>query len=266
MREQYLREAIAAGPHVVNRLRELLQWEILAGLHRAESFRHIAFVGGTCLRLLHGLHRFSEDLDFSMISSGEAAFLTALPQELQRHLVGSGFHDVEMTSSDSPGAVTSIWIKFPGLLHEMGASPMATEKLSIKLEIDRNPPEGAITETKVLSTPTLMAITVHDMPSLMAGKLHAILARPYTKGRDWYDLLWYCGKAVEPNSALLTAALSQRPSPYCQIGEEWRKGALAAAEQCDWKEVLQDVGPFLENAADRTLINKETILSALGQG
>lgn len=102
MREQYLREAIAAGPHVVNRLRELLQWEILAGLHRAESFRHIAFVGGTCLRLLHGLHRFSEDLDFSMISSGEAAFLTALPQELQRHLVGSGFHDVEMTSSDSP--------------------------------------------------------------------------------------------------------------------------------------------------------------------
>lgn len=143
---------------------------------------------------------------------------------------------------------------------------MATQKLSIKLEIDRNPPDGAMTETKVLSTPTLMAITVHDMPSLMAGKLHAILARPYTKGRDWYDLLWYCGKAVEPNSALLTAALSQRPSPYCQIGEEWRKGALAAAEQCDWKEVLQDVGPFLENAADRTLINKETILSALGQG
>jgi hypothetical protein len=143
---------------------------------------------------------------------------------------------------------------------------MASQKLSIKLEIDRNPPAGARLETKVKSTPSLMAITSYDTPSLMAGNLHAILARPYTKGRDWYDLIWYLGKAVEPNTSLLTAALAQRPSPYCQVGEEWRKGALAAAEQCDWKSVLQDVGPFLENAADRTLINQETIRSALGQG
>lgn len=266
MREQYLRESIAAGPHAVNRLRELLQWEILAGLHRAESFRHIAFVGGTCLRLLHGLHRFSEDLDFSMISSGEASFLTALPQALRRHLAGSGLDDMEITSSDHLGAVTSIWLKFPGLLHELGVSPMAAQKLSIKLEIDRNPPSGAGMETKVKSTPSLMAITAYDMPSLMAGKLHAILARPYTKGRDWYDLLWYCGKGIEPNTALLTAALVQRPSKFCQIGEDWRKGALAAAEQCDWKAVLQDVSPFLEKAADQTLLNKESILSAIRQG
>lgn len=263
MREQYLRESVAAGPHAVNRMRELLQWEILAGLHRAESFRHIAFVGGTCLRLLHGLHRFSEDLDFSFIAGGDASLLTALPSALRKHLAGAGFDDVEITTSDSPGAVTSIWIKFPGLLHEMGASPMASQKLSIKLEIDLNPPAGAMTDTKVHSTPSLMAITAHDMPSLMAGKLHAILARPYTKGRDWYDLLWYCGKAVEPNTALLTAALGQRASEYCQTGVEWRKGAIAAAEQCDWNAVLQDVGPFLENAIDRTMLNKETILSAL---
>jgi hypothetical protein len=244
-------------------MRELLQWEILAGIHRGESFCHIAFVGGTCLRLLHGLHRFSEDLDFSFIKGGDASILTSLPEALGRHLAGSGFDDVEISSSDSQTAVTSIWIKFPGLLHEMGASPMASQKLSIKLEIDLNPPAGAMTETKVHSTPSLMAITAHDMPSLMAGKLHAILARPYTKGRDWYDLLWYCGKAVEPNTALLTAALGQRPSEHCQRGAEWRKGAIAAAEQCDWKEVLQDVGPFLENASDRSLLNKETILSAL---
>jgi hypothetical protein len=263
MREQYLREAIAEAPHAVNRLRELLQREILAGLHRAESFRNIAFVGGTCLRLLHGLHRFSEDLDFSFIDGGDASFLTVLPAALRKHLAGSGFDDVEITTSDSPGAVTSIWIKFPGLLHEMGASPMATQKLSIKLEIDQNPPAGAGLETKVKSTPTLMAITVHDMPSLMAGKLHAILARPYTKGRDWYDLLWYCGKAVEPNTELLTAALAQRPSEYCWKGVEWRKGALAAVEECDWKAVIQDVSPFLENAADRNLLNKETMLAVL---
>jgi len=263
MREQYLMESVAAGPHAVNRMRELLQWEILAGLHRAESFRYIAFVGGTCLRLLHGLHRFSEDLDFSFIAGRDASLLTALPSALRKHLAGSGFNDVEITSSDSLGAVTSVWIKFPGLLHEMGASPMTAQKLSIKLEIDQNPPSGAVTETKVHSTPSLMAITAHDMPSLMAGKLHAILARPYTKGRDWYDLLWYCGKAVEPNTKQLTAALAQRPSVYCQTGTEWRRGAITAAEQCDWKVVLQDVSPFLENAVDRTMLNKETILSAL---
>lgn len=263
MREQYLRESAAAGSHAVNRMRELLQWEILAGLHRAESFRHIAFVGGTCLRLLHGLHRFSEDLDFSFIEGEDASILTSLPPALRKQLAGAGFDDVEITTSDSPGAVTSIWIKFPGLLHEMGASPMASQKLSIKLEIDLNPPAGAMTETKVHSTPSLMAITAHDMPSLMAGKLHAILARPYTKGRDWYDLLWYCGKAVKPNTALLASALVQRPSEYCKTGVEWRKGALAAAEQCDWKEVLRDVSPFLESIADRNLLNKETMLSAL---
>jgi hypothetical protein len=213
--------------------------------------------------LLHGLQRFSEDLDFSFIEGGDASLLTALPSALRKHLAGSSFNDVEITSSDSLGAVTSVWIKFPGLLHEMGASPMAAQKLSIKLEIHQNPPSGAVTETKVHSTPSLMAITAHDMPSLMAGKLHAILARPYTKGRDWYDLLWYCGKAVEPNTELLTAALAQRPCEYCQTGVEWRKGALAAVEQCDWNAVLQDVSPFLESAIDRTLLNKETILSAL---
>ena len=263
MKEQYLRESVAAGPHAVNRMRELLQWEILAGLHRAESFRHIAFVGGTCLRLLYGLRRFSEDLDFSFIQGGDASTLTSLPQALGRHLAGSGFDDVEITTSGAQTAVTSIWIKFPGLLHEMGVSPMTAQKLSIKLEIDQNPPAGATTETKVHSTPSLMAITAYDMPSLMAGKLHAILARPYTKGRDWYDLLWYCGKAVEPNKELLTAALVQRASVYCQTGEAWREGALAAAEQCDWNSVIQDVSPFLENAGDKNLLNKETMLSVL---
>jgi predicted nucleotidyltransferase component of viral defense system len=264
MREQYLREATAAGPHATNRMRELLQWEILSGLHREESFRHIAFVGGTCLRLLHGLHRFSEDLDFSMIGGGDALEITSLSRSLQRHLAGSGFDDVEITSSHSSGAVTSIWLKFPRLLHELGASPMATQKLSIKLEIDRNPPDGASVETKVKSTPSLMAITAYDIPSLMAGKLHAILARPYTKGRDWYDLLWYLGKAVEPNTTMLTAALAQRPSRYCKSGEEWRKGATSAAEQCDWNAVLRDVSPFLENASDFSLLNKNTLLCALG--
>jgi hypothetical protein len=263
MREQYLRDAATAGPHAVNRLRELLQWEILSGMHQAESFRHIAFVGGTCLRLLHGLRRFSEDLDFSVISSGSESCITSLPYALQRHLVGVDFGDVEITSAGSIGAVTSIWIKFPGLLHELGDSPMPLQKLSIKLEIDCNPPAGASVETKVYSAPSLMAISAHDMPSLMAGKLHAILARPYTKGRDWYDLIWYCGKRIEPNMDLLSAALAQRPSKHCQIGEKWKSGVRSVAELCDWNAVLRDVGPFLENAFDRTLLSKETMFAAL---
>ena len=263
MREHYLRESSAAGPHAANRMRELLQWEILAGLHRSESFRHIAFLGGTCLRLLHGLQRFSEDLDFSLLPGGDASFHAPLKRALQRHLIGSGFDDVEITSADSLGAVTSIWVKFPGLLHELGSSPMPSQKLSIKLEIDLNAPAGASVETRVKSTPSLMAITAHDKPSLMAGKLHAILARPYTKGRDWYDLLWYCGQDVRPNLPLLDAALAQRSSGHCRSGTEWRQGAISAAELCDWKAVIRDVSPFLENVSDTALLNKETMLSLL---
>jgi hypothetical protein len=262
MREQFLEQAKARGPHGINHLRELLQWEILAALHSAEAFKEVAFVGGTCLRLVHGLHRFSEDLDFSAQKPGELA-LACWTRHVEKHLGDCDLADVEVTGKNAGASVASVWVKFPSLLNELGASAMPTQKLGIKLEFDANPPRGATFERHVVSSPRLMALTTHDLPSLMAGKLHAILARPYTKGRDWYDLVWYLGRRTEPNLTMLDAALGQIPSPWCKTATDWKAGVLSAARAANWAQVQRDVGPFLEIAGEIDMLDQNVVADVL---
>lgn len=264
MRQQLIEQAKARGPHGVNLLRELLQWEILVALHSAEAFKEVAFVGGTCLRLVHGLHRFSEDLDFSALKPGNLA-LPDWIRHVERHLGDCDLADVEVTSKNSEASVASVWVKFPSLLRELGASAMPTQKLGIKLEFDANPPAGATFERHVVSSPRLMALTTHDLPSLMAGKLHAIMARPYTKGRDWYDLAWYLGRRTEPNLALLDAALTQIPSSWCKRATDWRAGVSSAARAANWAQVQRDVGPFLEIAEEVNILDQEVVVGMLNR-
>lgn len=258
MRAQFIGQAKARGPHAVNHLRELLQWEILAALHAAEAFKELAFVGGTCLRLVHGLHRFSEDLDFSAQKPGKLEIVDWI-RHVERHLGDCDLADVEVTSKNVGAAVASAWVKFPSLLKELGASAMPTQKLGIKLEFDVIPPAGATFERHVVSSPRLMALTTHDLSSLMAGKLHAILARPYTKGRDWYDLVWYLGRRTQPNIPMLDAALAQIPSPWCKAATDWRAALSSVARAANWSEVQRDVGPFLEIAGELKMLDQDVL-------
>jgi hypothetical protein len=145
MRQQFIEQVKARGPHGLNHLRELLQWEILAALHSAEAFKEVAFVGGTCLRLVHGLHRFSEDLDFSAQKPGQLALVDWIGH-VKRHLDDCDLADVEVTGKNAGASVASVWVKFPSLLNELGASAMPTQTLGIKLEFDANPPGGAAFE------------------------------------------------------------------------------------------------------------------------
>jgi Ser/Thr protein kinase RdoA (MazF antagonist) len=110
-----------------------------------------------------------------------------------------------------------------------------------------------------------MAVGVHDLPSLMAGKLHAVLARSYTKGRDWYDLLWYLGKKVEPNTGFLQNALDQQSSKWCSDAEDWRAAVRALTLQADWAAIHRDVGPFLESGSEIGMMREEIFLAALGK-
>jgi len=262
MREQFLEQARTRGPHAINHLREQLQWEILAALHSAEAFKEVAFVGGTCLRLVHGLHRFSEDLDFSAQKPGKLALVDWIGH-VEKHLSACDLADVEVTSKNGSASLESVWIKFPSLLSELGASAMPTQKLGIKLEFDAKPPGGATLRGHVVSSPRLMALTTYDPPSLMAGKLHAILARPYTKGRDWYDLVWYLGHRTEPNLPMLDAALAQISSPWCKTATDWRAGVLSAAQAANWAEVKRDVGPFLEIAEEIEMLDQDVVSAVL---
>ena len=108
---------------------------------------------------------------------------------VKRDLAFAGFQ-VDVTWNERH-VVQVGWVRIAGLLHEAGLAAMPAEKLSIKVEIDTNPPHGARTEKRVVTRYVTFLLHHHDLPSLMAGKIAAVLTRKYTKGRDWYDLAWY---------------------------------------------------------------------------
>ena len=264
MRKTLLQPALAAPPlQRMNVLRETLQWEVLAALHGVEAFRQAAFIGGTSLRLLRGLARFSEDLDFSTTRPGfSKGDMESWGAAIVRRLAGRGIPETEISVRGS-GNVVAAEVRWPNLLRETGISPLKDQKLMLKLEVDTNPPSGAVLDRVLRSVPQLMSITTYDLPSLMAGKLHALLARPYTKGRDWYDLVWYCGRQIEPNLGLLDNALTQIPSLDCTRAATWRESLAAKAKKTDWKSVRNDVGRFLEHPEELALFDLETMLSAI---
>jgi hypothetical protein len=123
-------------------------------------------------------------------------------------------------------------------------------KIRIKFEVDSNSPSGACYEVKVMDFPFPAAVSLFDLPSLFAGKMHALLCREYVKGRDWYDCLWYTGKSVQPNVDLLAAALEQT-GPWAGkkpvVDEEWCFKALSEKiESIDFLRLQEDVRRFLK--------------------
>ena len=190
----------------VNALREILQELALLGLWRSKFFEHAAFYGGTALRVLYGLDRYSEDIDFSLLAPDPGFSLGQYGESLLREIGSFGF-SVEFEHREPTGqtAIESAFLKahtlkqllvieadaerFPGL-HPGSA-------LRIKLEVDTDPPGGFETESRYLLRPIPFAVRVYSLPDLFAGKLHAILCRRWqtrVKGRDWYDLVWYAGR------------------------------------------------------------------------
>ena len=248
----------------LNRLREYLQAFILRSFHESEAFRPLVFVGGTALRFLHDLPRFSEDLDFSL-SSSEGYAPTLWLGRLKRDLTLSGFHP-EVTWNDRR-TVNTAWIRIPGLLKTAGLSGRPEQKLSIKLEIDTCPPPGGRCERRIVTRHLTFFVQHHDLPSLMSGKLHAILCRPHPKGRDWYDLIWYLSRRppLTPNVALLQAALDQTRGTGLVDASSWRDLVQGRLNSLDVGKLAQDVAPFLEHQPETALLtraNLETLLQS----
>ena len=162
--------------------------------------------------------------------------------------------------------VQSAFVKFGGLLHEAGLSPLKTQKFSIKIEIDTNPPEGAVFATQIVNKFFPIAFLSYDLPSFLSGKTHALLSRKYTKGRDFFDLGWYLSrfKALAPNFKLLHNALIQTGYTGKMPGEnDWRECLGYIVQKADWKLVHRDVANFLENPKDADVFTKENVLRLL---
>ncbi len=258
--------ARAATPlHAPNIVREYLQARILGGLQRAGAFIPLAFHGGTALRFLYATPRWSEDLDFAL--EGPAA-----DYDLQRWLetvraeLALEAYPVAIAKLRLDKTVHSAFLRFRGLLHELGLSARRDETIAVKIEVDTRPPAGARTETTLVRRHILLRLHHHDRASLLAGKLHAVLQRPYPKGRDLFDLLWYLGDArwPGPNLDMLNAALRQtgwRGTPLAE--DDWRDAVAERVQQLDWNRVARDVEPFLERAGDVALLTCENLLAVL---
>lgn len=242
----------------LNLLREYLQAHVLRSFHECEAFRSLAFVGGTALRFLHGLPRFSEYLDFSSVSDEGYAGREWMAK-VKRDLVLAGFR-TEVTWNDHKVVHTG-WVRLAGLLHEAGLSGQPAEKLAIKVEIDTRPPAGALCERRIITRHLTFLLQYYDRPSLLAGKLHAVLTRKYAKGRDWYDLVWYFSQRppVVPNLNLMQNALDQTQGTGVLDAHSWRELAGKRLGKLNLQAVRDDVSPFLERPQDAALLTRENL-------
>ncbi len=243
----------------INIVREFLQILILKSISDAWFFANISFLWWTALRIVYKLRRYSEDLDFSLISNNWYDF-TKLLKKIKSDLNKRWFF-VDINMKDK--VVQSSFINFENILQELWLSNINNQKLSIKLEIDTNPPEWWNIEKIIINDQFLFAIQVFDLPSLMAWKLHAILFRWFTKWRDRYDLLRYLTKWIIPNEVLFTNACKQSKHIYKPNS---RKDLLIEkTNNTNFEQVKQDLKPFVFEESELQLLNRETFLQKILQ-
>jgi len=249
-----------------SRAREYLQARILLSLQDHGAFANWAFVGGTALRFLFSLPRYSEDLDFSVMSPGPEPRFEERLEAVRSDLLGEAYQvDVR---SRTRAAVASGLVKFRGLLHELGLSPHDDEVFTIRVEIDSSPPAGAPTETRLVRRFVMLNLLHYDRSSLLAGKLHAVLTRKYTKGRDLYDLAWYLADPdwPAPNLGQLNHALEQTGwQGATATPENWRGLVRNKLESVNWELARRDVSPFLERSQDLMLVSENALFPLLEQ-
>lgn len=249
-----------------NIVREYLQARILGSMQRSGAMIPLAFHGGTALRFLYSLPRHSEDLDFALESSHALYDFRSYLRNVASEFAKEDY-TIEL-KVNTEGVVNSAFIRFVGLLFELGISPHQREIFSVKIEIDTRAPKGSILETTVVRKYVILQLHHHDRGSLFAGKIHAILQRRYTKGRDLYDLLWYLSSPdwPAPNLELLNNALSQTNwgGPTLHEGN-WRKILGNIIKEVKWGDIKADVLPFIEDEVELQPLTKENLLGLLSQ-
>jgi hypothetical protein len=157
------------------------------------------------------------------------------------------------------------WVRVAGTLCDAGLSAIPEEKLAIKVEIDTRPPAGAHCERRVVTRHVTFLLQHYDLPSLLAGKLHAVITRKYAKGRDWYDLVWHLSQRppVSPNLPFLQNALDQTHGAGRLSALTWKELVRERLAALKMPAVRDDVGPFLERPHDAALLTRENLEALL---
>ncbi|MEM7696970.1 MAG: nucleotidyl transferase AbiEii/AbiGii toxin family protein [Verrucomicrobiota bacterium] len=263
-----------------NALREIVQELALLGLWRSKFYEHAAFYGGSALRIFHSLPRFSEDLDFSLLSGTNAFDLSPYLEAIRNELTAFGFSfDVERRIKAQPSAIESAFIKGNTLINLIEAgipkglstSLHSQAKLKIKLEVDTDPPSGGDVRVETLLLPIPFQVKLFTLPSLFAGKVHALLCRSWqgrVKGRDFYDFVWYVARDTPINLAHLESRMRQSghytdTSPLSM--EDLREKLALRFDAVDFNQAAGDVLPFLRDPAEVELWSSDFFKSLIGR-
>jgi len=253
-------------------LREIIQEIALLGLWRSKFFDKAAFYGGTALRILYGLDRFSEDLDFTLLQPMDDFDLGSFGLSLEKELQGFGFEmHLEQKNRAVKSPVQSAFLKAETfsqmLVIEIGEEILRQvpkgQMIKIKLEVDTNPPSGFSTEMKYLLAPIPFPVRALVLPDLFAGKMHAVLYRRWktrVKGRDWYDLVWYISHHPELHLHHLEERMRQTGD--WNNAEELTKEAFfkalhAAIDSLDVDKARNEVLPFVKNPEALSIWSRE---------
>ncbi len=240
-------------------LREVLQEAALSGLWRTGFFDKAAFYGGMALRLFYNLDRFSEDLDFTLLAPEPAWRLSDRLSGLRAELEAFGF-SVE-TEPKHEGSIESAFLKANTKINlitieapsGMAGSAAPNRLIKIKLEMDADPPAGIRTENRTLFEPFPVSIRVVVPPCLFAGKIHACLCRAWksrTKGRDWYDLLFFVSRAIPVDLIHLEARMRQSghwKETRSLEADDTRDLLAKRIQLIDWQQAKADVLPFIRD-------------------
>lgn len=266
MKDYLLELASKAGGGIgkLNIIREYLQAYILRILYENKFFNDAAFCGGTALRFVYDLPRFSEDLDFALHEASGEYQMEHVIKAVKNELTMAGY-EITVISNFSK-TVQYALLKFKGLKYEAGISPHKEERFTIKIDLDTNPPGGADVEKKIKRKFYLIPFRVYKISSLFSGKLHALLCRKYVKGRDWYDLMWFLSGdiKVEPNFVLLNNAIEQTEKKNYKLNKDnWRDKIMDKASKIDFKKIRDEVRPLLEETEEAELMNEENFYNLL---
>ena len=240
---------------------EVNQQIILAGLYNGGFFNEAAFYGGTCLRIFHGLQRFSEDMDFSLLAPSDKFDFTKYFQPIidQFAIIG---REVEIKKKDKKnfGKVESAFLKDNTDVYDI---MFQTERsVKIKIEVDTQPPLKFNTEQKLVLLPQSFMTRCFTLPDLFAGKMHALVYRAWknrVKGRDWYDFEWYVRKGV----SLDFTHLHERALQFNEediTKESFLEKLNERLATADINQVKADVLPFIRNQKELEIWSNDYFL------
>lgn len=260
----------------INALKEIIQEIVLSGLSRGNFFDEVAFYGGTALRIFYKLDRFSEDLDFALITPNKEFDLSKYFSYIEKELKAYGLNLEINTKQKSIGSnITSAFLKGDTLEHILKFFPNEENNkysslfkdIKIKFEVDINPPAGATYEDKYKLLPSPHQIKLYDKESLLAGKIHAILCRGWkirTKGRDLYDYIFFLANDTKVNLELLKNKLIESNAiDSKEILDIYKVNELLINKfnEIDYNDAKEDVKPFIKNVDSLNMWSKEFFIS-----